>query len=509
MSQVGNSEFKFSSLVVLRRFLLICSLAIASQGCSTHKPQVELASSNEDRACQAWLERINSELQEHGLNDPGTVSLSGFPQLRFNRFLASMTDRLTSNEAYAEWLELSRQLDFKGKMLEIENLPAPLRQQLIAMKPLPAGLNQTVENCGKRLNTLSFNNANHKNLLKHITLPDAYQSWKRVVGIYPLARLIAAIGIKNLHRELNASFNLPGHALQQQGELIRYNPPVNKLLTPEEITAIFKAATHNSLGVPSLSSSGLRKLTEQYAPIWEIETGNDNDKIGTVRLNTAFQPLIDTKQATVYSTHAYSHWHGQILLQLIYQIWLPAREKTGVFDLYGGSLDSLIWRVTLSPQGMPIAYDSIHGCGCYYLLLPAKGFRAIAPKDGAEAVLSPKSLSASPFNQRLLLRLQRRTHYLQQVSIVDDPRWANASLNYGFEDLDQLRSLATPNGSKQSMFGLDGVIAVSKRAERFFLWPFGVASPGAMRQWGTHAIAFSGRRHFDDPFLLEKLMAKD
>jgi len=56
---------------------------------------------------------------------------------------------------------------------------------------------------------------------------------------------------------------------------------------------------------------------------------------------------------------------------LIYQIWLPAREKTGLLDLYGGPLDSVIWRVTLSPEGTPIAFDSIHGYGCYYLF-PAK-----------------------------------------------------------------------------------------------------------------------------------------
>jgi hypothetical protein len=48
----------------------------------------------------------------------------------------------------------------------------------------------------------------------------------------------------------------------------------------------------------------------------------------------------------------------------------------------------------------------------------------------------------------------------------------------------------------------------SERAERFLLWPYGVASPGAMRQWGTHAIAFIGRRHFDYPFLLENLLNK-
>jgi len=32
----------------------------------------------------------------------------------------------------------------------------------------------------------------------------------------------------------------------------------------------------------------------------------------------------------------------------------------------------------------------------------------------------------------------------------------------------------------------------------------GIPSPGAMRQWGHHAIAFVGRRHFDDARLFEQ-----
>ena len=40
------------------------------------------------------------------------------------------------------------------------------------------------------------------------------------------------------------------------------------------------------------------------------------------------------------------------------------------------------------------------------------------------------------------------------------------------------------------------------RLERWLLWPMGVPEPGAMRQWGTHATAFVGKRHFDDPDLI-------
>ena len=46
-----------------------------------------------------------------------------------------------------------------------------------------------------------------------------------------------------------------------------------------------------------------------------------------------------------------------------------------------------------------------------------------------------------------------------------------------------------------------GLVAGTERGERWLFWPMGVPEPGAMRQWGTHAIAFVGRRHFDDPNL--------
>ena len=56
----------------------------------------------------------------------------------------------------------------------------------------------------------------------------------------------------------------------------------------------------------------------------------------------------------------------------------------------------------------------------------------------------------------------------------------------------------------RSIFGPDGIVRGSERAERYWFWPMGIAEPGAMRQWGRHATAFVGRRHFDDADLFEK-----
>jgi len=47
-------------------------------------------------------------------------------------------------------------------------------------------------------------------------------------------------------------------------------------------------------------------------------------------------------------------------------------------------------------------------------------------------------------------------------------------------------------------------VELTERAERWLFWPMGIDSAGAMRQWGRHATAFVGRRHFDDADLLEK-----
>ena len=72
----------------------------------------------------------------------------------------------------------------------------------------------------------------------------------------------------------------------------------------------------------------------------------------------------------------------------------------------------------------------------------------------------------------------------------------------GAEDV--LRSLPLPDGGFRSVYGPDALIRGTERAERLLFWPMGIESPGAMRQWGRHPTAFVGRRHFDEPRLLEQ-----
>lgn len=57
----------------------------------------------------------------------------------------------------------------------------------------------------------------------------------------------------------------------------------------------------------------------------------------------------------------------------------------------------------------------------------------------------------------------------------------------------------------RSFFANYAPLPGSQRPERFLLWPMGVRSAGAMRQWGHHPVAFLGRRRFDDARLIELL----
>ena len=66
------------------------------------------------------------------------------------------------------------------------------------------------------------------------------------------------------------------------------------------------------------------------------------------------------------------------------------------------------------------------------------------------------------------------------------------------------RSLPLPGGGFRSIYGADALVQGTERGERFLFWPMGIPSAGAMRQWGNHATAFLGRRHFDDADLIEK-----
>ena len=114
----------------------------------------------------------------------------------------------------------------------------------------------------------------------------------------------------------------------------------------------------------------------------------------------------------------------------------------------------------------------------------------------------PRTLPAIAVGDRVAVRVESGTHYVRGVDA--EPDVPAEALRYGIAPDDALRTLAHPSGGTRSLFGPDAFVAGTERTERLVFWPLGIARAGAMRQWGHHATAFIGRRHFDEPFLLDR-----
>ena len=144
-------------------------------------------------------------------------------------------------------------------------------------------------------------------------------------------------------------------------------------------------------------------------------------------------------------------------------------------------------------------------CGCYHTLHRPQDSTLDIPAGADEPLLVFDSLLSDRHANPVLL-VQADTHYLLKVQAQPEP--APRRMEYRLAPYDNLRSLPAPeaDGARhRNWFDPDGLIAASARFERFFLWPLGVPSAGAMRQQGHHAIAFVGRRHFDEAWLEDLL----
>jgi hypothetical protein len=115
-----------------------------------------------------------------------------------------------------------------------------------------------------------------------------------------------------------------------------------------------------------------------------------------------------------------------------------------------------------------------------------------------------------------VLRIAARTHYLERVWLEAASTASRGALPLAVLAQDRLRTLpvigldaGVTRAPTRSAYGPDGLVPGSERAERFLFWPMGIDSAGQMRQWGRHATAFVGRRHFDDADLFEKRFVLD
>jgi hypothetical protein len=341
-------------------------------------------------------------------------------------------------------------------------------------------------------------------------VPSEYRTWWRVAGLYVFTALPVVYGIERWHHESAAKFRLPNDQLAVKGELIRYYPQASaETLSRKEIAVLIQRAEDNPLSIPSFSKSERESLFAAYAPVFEVDTRVREDDMGSPVYRQG-QLRIDVSRVKVFTLLSYTLFNGTVLPQLNYVTWFPARPCTSAVDLLCGDLDGITWRVTLARDGTPIHYDVIHNCGCYHTFFPTQALTVREPPPTwDEWAFIPIRAPLVAQNERLLLRQEATNHHVVSLQVMKKglPVRGKDDRIYELTHYQALRSLPLNADQRKSMFQPNGLVAGTKRKERYILWPMGIPSPGGMRQWGHHATAFVGRRHFDDPCLLDQYYA--
>ena len=513
-----------AGIVVLACHVSACSHpALQWPGGATPGGPATVAVGTKVATCASVLHRVHQTIANAKTGDAEARRVPGFPYLRTNRFLSHIGQRIgphASKSAFEAWIDRMRALDAEATRIEIANLPAStltrLNRSIFGRADSADQLATTTDKCASKLRAVRWaSGRQRRQLIKSAVVADNYSGIARAIGLYPLASIPVAKGWEQWKKENLASFNRPIARLPVRGRLVAFGPQSqDHILSPQQVRKIVERSRDPALGIPEPKGRNLRRLFGTFAPVWLIDVKGNYDLIGQPAWTADARSIrIDQSRPTVFTRISHAIVGKEVLLQLNYSIWFPERPSTGPLDLLAGKLDGLIWRVTLATNGRPLLYDSIHACGCYHLLFPTKrlqaGIRYRAPDDIKEV---PAVLSGAPqptSRQRVLLRIASASHYLVGASVISSTsRKYKNRVDYRFVPARTLRSLPLLQGQRRSLFRHDGLVAGTERLERFTLWPTGVQSPGAMRQWGNHAIAFVDRRHFDDPDLIAKLFGR-
>lgn len=454
--------------------------------------------SAETAFCLDLFRAVDQTVADAKKRDAEAHRLREFPYLRSNRYLASYRHEVDGAEEIGTWLRALGELDRQARVIELQNLYPRDRARH------PVDVEQTLDTCRSALiagvleepQTLA-------RLRRQSAVPDAYSPAARTLGLYPLTAPGVALGYRNWLNKALPAFALDPLRPADTGTLRLWGPP-----EPPGDAVEFGALPRDALGQPILDDATFATLVRQHAPVFAIETVDGFDVPGRPRPGLAsVPPTVRSDDPVVYVRASWQRSEQGPLLQLTYTLWFAGRPLSSPLDLLGGALDAVMWRVTLTPDGQPWVYDTAHACGCYHFAFPvppAVALAQAAERDLREPLIVPMPAPQLAHGERLAIRLQAGTHYVEGLAPIAADAATDRYRLTGQLNLPDagLRSTEGPLG-RQSLYGEDGLIAGSERGERWFLWPMGIDEPGAMRQWGHHATAFVGRRHFDDPWLLD------
>jgi len=489
--------------VSLRTAFVVSLLAVALAGCATPvdpysaTPARELLTRTDDIGdCMRKLRTFDAFVDAAALRDAEAARVAGFPFLRVDRFTAEWVPA-TGDKVAIDQARFDRMVALDGSARYFEEANAGITpDERIALA-------ECRERIVKSMRPLA------ESAVAVACVPDGYDETLRVVGLYPITKVPFSWGLASWQRGVRDLYATPFPEVPVAGRRVRYTPEAGAG-TGEPAGLLGSAPLPK---VPAVSSARAWQLLQQHAPVLIVDTVDANDQVGTLRWQGS-GPLprvgVDVGEPVAYARVARTVINNTPSLQLVYTFWFPAHRATNPLDIAAGRLDAIVWRVTLDAAGRPLVYDSIHACGCYHLFFPTERVRERPGPLEHEAALdetmfSPQVVRSPGIDERIIIYVAAHDHGIQRVA-VDLPK-APPGISYRLLDENALRALRLPpsaGGGTRSVYDPDGLVPGSERPERFVYWPMGIPSSGQMRQWGHHATALIGRRHFDDPRLFDR-----
>ena len=495
--------------------LLACSPGLISQLASP----AEIHASEISKRCRTTIAAVRQAASDAGVVDAEAALVAGFPIFRVNRLLEKLGEKLQTDrnkKAFDAWAGQMLRLDEQATRYEIANLPSehyrPLAHRLFGRQVNRGQAFDLWRECARDASRILLaKRSTRRHLIQAAKVPDNYSEAARFAGLFPVASVPVAAGWERWKTEHLPTFHQPRSKLRVHGRLIRFSPPPSaSTMSAHAVRHIIERSRESPLGIPRPKGRDLERLFAAFAPHWVFDVAGPFDLPGHPAWSSARIAAVDIARPTIFTRLSHTMIGHRILLQLNYAVWFQERPRKSAVDLLGGALDGIIWRVTLDDDGRPLVYDTIHACGCYHLVFPVRAPKKRAPALERQPLQErPAVLSVAPrlgAGERIELRVASQTHYLQAISVGNSQGQTRASRHYSMASDDNLRSLPLPDAGHRSLFGPNGLVDGTQRLERLLLWPTGVLSPGAMRQWGHHAIAFADKRHFDDPGLFENVL---
>lgn len=486
-------------------FALLASGCLLVHGCqSAHVGGAPQAVGIPLEGCQGMLDRMDRAVVDGATTDTSVFRITGYPFLRSNRFLADLAQRPTDAPATRRWLEGMHRLDLAAREKEILNLDDARIRQFADPSRRDVdrqALIREVCACTRRLFAAQADTAGLAAAVrKALEVPEEYRTWRRVLGIYPLAALPVTYVSAAVFDKFRDWHRMPPEKLPGAGRPVVYSPAApgdEDRIDPEHL---FQQTPRDTLGLPLLAPQDEHRLVTALAPVVVQDTAAAYDRIGAIRWQDG-TPAVTPEVPVAYYYLSHGRFDDRPILQVNYVFWYSHRAGANSPWIERGQLDGLTVRISLDPSGRPAMLDIMNNCGCYHFFVPdhARIRRIKRPLMGLDPLV-PAWLPQTFPEQRLQLMVTSGWHQVLRISAANA---APPAVSYALRPYEELEMLPDESGKRRSIFNQDGIAHGTARIEQAIFFSMGVPAVGSMRQRSHHAIQLVGRAHFDDPLLFD------